>query len=105
MAKQDTPMKKLTPDDFRFQLLDHAHMLRRSYIARNKSGYALEGAMWVIRREAWLEFRLSPSALEHIKMRSGVNELFGLPVRITVDDSDDTPMIQLVMEPVLKRRS
>lgn len=98
-------MNRLTTEDFRFKLLDHALMLQRSYIRQNKSGHALIGAQWIIRSEAWREFQASADFVTHVKFaRNGVmkNELLGLPVRVTIDDQPETPMVQLVFEPLLE---
>lgn len=102
-------MKKLTPGDFKFQLLEHAHVLRRHAIALSPGKYPLDpkSSMWVIREEAWKEFLMSEQFLMHAaRGKDGrvKKELLGLPVRITFDDEPDTPMVQLVMEPLLEAR-
>lgn len=100
-------MKTLTPEDFRFDLLHHARMLQR-YALAESSGRPLDPktSQWVIRREAWNEFRqamdfLTVTGAVQINSRAAAWTLLGLPVRITVDDHPDTPMVQLVMEPML----
>jgi hypothetical protein len=97
-------VKTLTPDDFKFRLMERAHMLRRQAIARS-AGHQLDPktTMWVIRREAWREFLMSQDYLEHMQSCKE-KKLLDLPVRVTVDDDPDTPMVQLVMEPLLEAR-
>ena len=99
-------MKNLSPDSFRFDLLEEAYRLRRQALARS-SHCELDAntSMWVIRREAWRDLLASADFVNSI--RSGPtlrNELLGLPVRLTINDEPDVPMIQLVMEPMLRPR-
>lgn len=62
-------------------------------------------SFWVIRREAWIEILRSSDAYQSIQSRSDKRkEIMGLPVRITVDDEPDVPMVQLVMEPMMMAR-
>lgn len=91
----------LTPDDFRLSLVEEAYRLRRGALAQS-GGYQLDPktAMWVIRLDAWRESQASADFLKVVQYGPTVrNELLGLPVRLTIDDSPDAPMIQLVMEP------
>ena len=90
---------KLTPEMFRMPLVDEAYRMRAlvhldgDWIRTDSST-----AMWIIRDEAWREFRASQDFIQMQDMSSRRRELLGLPVRLTYDDSPDTPMIQLVME-------
>lgn len=100
--------RQLTPADFKFQLLEHAHFLRGHAIARGH-GYDLDpkSTLWLIREEAWREFLMSPEFLmhaQHGKDGRVEKKLLGLPVRLSFEDDPDTPMVQLLMEPLLEAR-
>lgn len=90
-----------------YSLMDEAYRLRVSAIAESH-GVSLDerSAMWVIKDDAWREMRRHES-LNMTTFAGGgrpMNRLFGLPVRVTIGDDDDTPMIQLVMEPRMMPR-
>lgn len=92
----------MTPDDFKFQLLDHARALRHSALERSKTN-DLDPAtsQWVVTYAAWRDFKTSKDFLNAvIVIEPGKMKLLGLPVRITVDDDPLTPPVQLVMEPM-----
>lgn len=81
--------------------MEEAYRLLHHTIARS-GPHELDpkSAMFLIRREVWMDI------LKHLDMMMGrmpspyaPRELFGVPVRITVFDPPDTPMVQLVMEP------
>jgi hypothetical protein len=63
--------------------------------------------MWVIRCEAWEELLRHENWMQFVGyrgIRGQRNSLYGLPVRLTIDDAEDVPMIQLVMEPMLFKK-
>lgn len=96
---------KLTPDQFRFQLLEHAHAIRRDH--QRDDRFRNETRVWLIRMEAWREFRMSRDYVDsfaEVYDKDGVarRELLGFPVRITYEDVPDAPMIQLLVEPKLR---
>lgn len=90
-----------TPADFHRTLLDEAYRLRSSVMAVSRLGVNLErsSALWVIRLDAWKELRRHQDYSSAVQCQP--NRLFNLPVRLTIDDDPDTPMIQLLMEPQL----
>lgn len=95
-------------EDFKFQLLAHAHALRHSAIARS-TGHDLDEktAMWIITDAAWREFCASQDMLKgyaEIDLRCNRKRLLGIPVRVTYRDEEGTPPVQLVMEPMLAPR-
>jgi len=80
--------EKLTPDSFRMPLIDAAYRLRS--LADEEAGHMRADdstAMWVIREEAWREFRRSVEFIQVQNLSSRRRELLGLPVRLTFDDS------------------
>lgn len=91
---------KLTPESFRHTIMDEAYRLRHFALRQYRTHDLDEkSAMWVIRSEAWDELRKWADFVGGLDYRA--NQLMGLPVRVTIYDSPDTPMIQLVMEPTL----
>jgi hypothetical protein len=94
----------MTPDDFKFDLLHHAHALRVSSISRSgSSDLDPKTTTWLVTDDAWKEALRGRDLIEgrlvaDVKTRR--KTLFGIPVRITVDDEDGTPPIQLLMEPM-----
>lgn len=97
------------PDDFKFSLMEEAYRLRHMTVATTGSA-ALDAktSFWVIRIEAWREFMRSADFMNTVRIAQDGkhrNELLGLPVRLTVDDEPDVPMVQLVMEPMLAVRA
>jgi hypothetical protein len=94
----------MTPDDFKFDLLEHAYALRRSCIARSgRSDLDPKTTTWLVTYDAWKEFLRSADIVQgHLvsDLRTGRKALFDLPIRITVDDEEGTPPIQLLMEPM-----
>ncbi len=98
----------MKPDDFKFQLLEHAQALRHSVIARSsRSDLDEKTAMWLITDTAWREFCASQDILKgyaEIDHRHNRKRLLGLPVRVTHGDEEGTPPVQLVMEPILAPR-
>ncbi|WJI43700.1 hypothetical protein NL532_24140 [Mesorhizobium sp. C120A] len=103
-------MTKLTPDMFKLSFMEEAHLLRRTACANSRSSKLDERtSMWVIRMEAWRDFMassdfLTVAVVSTQRLHGRRNELLGLPVRLTIDDEPDVPMIQLVMEPEAKPR-
>lgn len=96
----------MTPDDFKLPLVEEAHRLRLGAL-EHSGGSRLDPktTMWVIRKEAWRDFQCSADFLRTVQFGPTTrNELMGLPVRLTIDDSPDTPLIQLVMEPKIMPR-
>jgi hypothetical protein len=75
------------------RLWHHARAVSRSGPLDEKT------SMWVIRMEAWREMRLCDDH-RYLDMHRR-NQLLGLPVRLTIDDEPDVPMLQLVMEPLV----
>ena len=93
--------------DFSKTLLDDAYRLRMAAIKHSK-GHELDPktAIWVMTIDAWLEILrhkdyTASGLIQDPNMERGQKRLMGLPVRTTIDDDPDTPMIQLVMEPDL----
>ena len=103
-------MTKITPDMFKLTFIEEAHRLRRTALANSvTSKLDARTSMWVIREEAWRDFQISSDFLtvatfSSQRMDGRRNELLGLPVRLTIEDEPDAPMIQLVMEPEAKPR-
>lgn len=95
----------MTPDDFKLTVMEEAWRLRRSALARSATHTLDERtAIWVIRMDAWRELKMSADYVNSISIGVGRRkELMGLPVRVTIDDEPDVPMIQLVMEPEMFR--
>lgn len=97
----------MTPDDFKFDLMEHAYALRRQAMARSAS-HDLDPATctWVITDRAWREFQKSADILTavEVNLRDSSRRLLGLRVRITVDDEAGTTPVQLLMGPLLAAR-
>jgi hypothetical protein len=87
--------KRLTPDDFKLPLIEEAYRLMHSAVA-NSSRSRLDE-----RTSLWLSSDFFPGVAYKSNRRK---ELLGIPVRLTYDDDDDVPMIQLVMEPTARPR-
>lgn len=94
---------KLTPEWFaKHSLLNEARQQIHHAIARS-SGFDLDKstAFWIVRMEGWrdlardLEFNIFATGYPR-------KTLLGLPVRISIDDEPDVPLIQLVMEPMAR---
>ena len=94
----------MTPDDFKFDLLEHAYALRRSCIARSgRSDLDPKTTTWIVTYYAWKEFLCSADIVHgHLTndQRTSRKTLFDIPLRVTVDDEEGTPPIQLLMEPM-----
>ena len=56
-------------------------------------------AMWIMREEAWRAICQRSEIMRTMETYKA-KQLMGLPVRITYQDHPDTPMVQLVMEPL-----
>ena len=86
-------------------IFDEAALLRHvtaSMAEAQRDGLDARSAFWVIRRDVWLEMVLASDFMPHVKSSSHEscpNMLMGLPVRLTVHDVAEAPMIQLVMTP------
>ena len=94
----------MKPEDFKFELLEHAYALRRQIMARTAShNLDPKTCTWFVTDRAWREFKMSADILSHVQidLRSSRKQLLGLPVRVTVDDEEGTPPVQLLMEPLL----
>lgn len=105
MSKENAGRPRMTPDDFKFQLLQHAHALYHSALSRSAS-FELDPktTMWLITSYAEQEFMKSKDIMNGFyRFNDAINKrtLFNLPVRITINDLDGTPPIQLVMEPMV----
>jgi len=89
-------------------LIDEAHRLLYWAVAQSsRSRLDEKTSMWVIKRDAWLKFMSSQESARLLVVDlTGArrNELLGLPVRLTIGDEPDVPMIQLVMEPMIAPR-
>ena len=88
-------------------IVEEANRLRRHKIAVSRSSQTPldeRSTMWVMRMEAWQEL-ISLSEIFALGICDVQRKtLFNWPVRLTVDDHPDTPMIQLVMEPLIHMR-
>jgi hypothetical protein len=95
------------PEDFELTILVEANRLRMLAIAESRSNSLdPKTSFWVARREAWIDL-MRDARYGRMIVQSGLSrrkELFGLPVRVTVDDEPDVPLIQLVMEPMVRAR-
>ena len=95
------------PENFELTILVEAHRLRMLAMSESRS-HSLDPrtSFWVARREAWLELMRDVRYGRMIAPlgQTRRKELFGLPVRVTVDDEPDVPLIQLVMEPMTRAR-
>lgn len=99
----------MTPSDFEFDLLAHAHALymqAQSYSA----SHALDPktCVWLVTYDAWRRAMQSPSTaytVQHGGGSSSTRRIYNIPVRITIEDEDGTPPIQLLMEPLVRRRA
>lgn len=102
-TKQD-PWK---PEDFELTILVEARRLRMLAFAEGRT-HSLDPktSFWVARREAWIDLMRDARYARDVNFGSTTRrkELFGLPVRVTVDDEPDVPLIQLVMEPMVRAR-
>lgn len=93
----------MTPDDFKMPLIEEAYRQRHWALSHSRS-HKLDPqtSLWIIRVEAWREFQLSADFVKSISIGPKHRlELLGLPVRLTINDEPDVPMIQLVMEPMI----
>lgn len=99
----------MTPSDFEFDLLAHAHALytqAQSYSASHDLDP--KTCVWLVTYDAWRHAMRSPSiayVLAHSEGRNSTRRIYGIHVRITVEDEDGTPPIQLLMEPLVRRRA
>ena len=99
----------MKPEDFQLSILEDAYRLRRHAMQRSQT-HELDPrtSMWVIRDTGWRELMMACGYLNYIVCEPGPKstrrELLGLPVRVTIDDDPDVPMIQLVMEPMMVPR-
>lgn len=94
------------PGDFELSLISEARQQFAYAIRFSHRHLDPKTSFWVIKQSAWLEFIRAMDI--HMVIQCGPTrrkELMGLPVRITVDDEPDVPMIQLVMEPKVDRRT
>lgn len=93
------------PDDFKFSMMEEAlHLHHMTVATTGRAALDAKTAFWVIRIEAWREFMRSADFMNTVRITQDGkhrNELLGLPVRLTIDDEPDVPMIQLVMEPLI----
>ena len=96
----------MTPDDFKFDLLHHAFALRQAALTWSKSNdLDPKTSVWVVTGAAWREFRASEDIMcgdLSIDHRTCRITLMGLPVRITINDEEGTPPVQLFMEPMFE---
>lgn len=99
-------MSEKTGVRFGTTLLEEAHRIRRETIAVSRASVPLDekSALWIIRREAWLELQRDAEIFRASARDVRAKRLFDIPVRVTVDDEADVPMMQLVMEPQLYRQ-
>jgi hypothetical protein len=79
-------------------ILDEAH---RQWIAMLRLRGSLHGAVFIIQIDAWDIMRAHGSrgfwdATSH---RFEPRTLYGIPVRITIDDAEDAPRVKLLDEP------
>jgi hypothetical protein len=83
-------------------ILDEAFQIVRTHEALSRDGRLLDprSMMWIIRWDGWRDIIASRdfATVADIERRT----LFNIPVRVTVDDHPDTPLIQLVMETMLR---
>lgn len=81
-------------------LFDEAYLQRMKVVALNGAathGYDINSCFWLIREEAWRELIRARDFMLQSDLRR--KTLVGLPVRTTVDDAADTPLIQICAEP------
>lgn len=94
------------PENFAMDIVNEIRQQRLMAIAQGRTHQLDEKtSFWVVRREAWIEIMRSEDV--YTSLQIGYHrrkEIMGLPVRITVDDETDVPMVQLVMEPMMKAR-
>lgn len=98
-------MKQLTPDDFKVSIFEEAAHLRRTALGRS-NGNLLDPktALWLVTPSGWEEMRRSAdlsTAFDPGFYGAALTQptLYGLPIRVTVNDIEGTPHIQLVMQP------
>jgi hypothetical protein len=94
-------MSEMKPEHFSYSALSDA---RRQYYSALQHSCSSEldpkTSFWVITMNGWNELRRDVELQMVLRLGpSRRKELMGLPVRVTVDDEPDVPMIQLVMEP------
>lgn len=94
----------MTPDDFKHTLLDEARFILESSITINKNNVELDPQtmQWVMRERAWMELLRQADYSDAVDVTR--KRLLGISVRITIDDLDTVPAIQLLMEPMLQAR-
>lgn len=70
------------------------------------SGLDPKSALWIIRRDAWRWLRAAADSLDSFthNPETGYRRLLGLPVRLTIGDEPDMPMVLLVMEVKMKQQ-
>lgn len=99
----------MTPSDFEFDLLAHAHALytqAQSYSASHTLDP--KTCVWLVTYDAWRRAMQSPSianTLTHGGGRKDARWIYGIHVRVTIEDEEGTPPIQLLMEPLVRRRA
>lgn len=93
------------PGDFELSSISEARQQLAYAIRFSPRELDPKTSFWVIKRSAWLELIRAMDI--HMVIQCGPTrrkELMGLPVRATIDDEPDVPMIQLAMEPKVDRR-
>ena len=97
--------RHFVPDDFQLSLLSEAYQ-QHHYAMKYCNTHELDQrtSFWVVRRNAWMELLRSEDFLTSVDFNpQHRKELMGLPVRLTIEDESDVPIIQLVMEPLLRK--
>lgn len=91
----------IKPEDFMYSILSEAkHQYFCALKHSSERHLDPKTAFWVVTMNGWKDIKRDLDVYMVAQLRpNSRKELMGLPVRVTIDDEPDIPMIQLVMEP------